>query len=74
MKSTKSKKEPEVSFYTDKKGKKKWRFCYRDYDSLGNRKEKSGQGFTSENAAIRALLQVKTEIVNGNVKKWKLIN
>ena len=68
-KSTKSRKEPEVSSYTNKKGEKKWRFRHRYYDSLGNRKEKSSQGFPSENAAIRALLQVKSEIANGNAKK-----
>ncbi|MCM3791058.1 Arm DNA-binding domain-containing protein [Domibacillus indicus] len=68
-KSKKSKKEPEVSFYTNKKGEKKCRFRHRYYDSLGYRKEKPGQGFSSENAAIQALLQVKTEIANDNVKK-----
>lgn len=68
-KSTKSKKEPEVSWYTDKKGEKKWRFRHRYYDSLGKRREKSGQGYSSENAAIRALLKVKTDLVNGNVER-----
>lgn len=68
-KSTKSRKEPEVSFYTDKKGEKKWKFRHRYYDSLGNRKEKSSQGFPSENAAIRALLKVKTELIHGSVKQ-----
>jgi integrase len=69
MEKIRSKKEPEVYYYFDRNNKKKWCFRHRYYDSLGNRREKSGQGFDSENVCIRALLEVKTAIVNGDTRQ-----
>ncbi|KEZ51355.1 tyrosine-type recombinase/integrase [Metabacillus indicus] len=69
MKLHKTKKDSELFFYHNVKGIKLWCYRHRYYDHLGKRKEKSKQGFTSENEAYRALLEVKTGILNGDVKR-----
>jgi len=63
------KNEPEVFWYLNIKGEKLWGFRHRYYDSLGDRREKSKQGLKSENIAIRALLEIKTDLINGDIKK-----
>ncbi len=65
----KSKKDPELFHYKNTKGEKLWCYRHRYYDQLGKRKEKSKQGFKTENEAYRALLSVKTGILNGEVKR-----
>lgn len=69
MELQKSKKDKELFFYINAKGQKQWCYRHRYYDSLGKRREKSKQGFKSENEAYRALLEVKTNILNGAVKQ-----
>ncbi|MCY7669592.1 site-specific integrase, partial [Bacillus safensis] len=69
MKSEKSKKDDHLFSYYNAKKEKRWKYRFRYYDALGNRKEASGQGFTSENAAYRELLKVKSAVVNGEVKQ-----
>lgn len=64
-----SKKEPEVLSYFNAKNENLWGFRHRYYDSLGDRREKSGQGLPSENIAIRKLLEAKTDLINGNHSK-----
>lgn len=59
------KSEPEVFWYLNAKGEKLWGFRHRYYDDFGKRREKSAQGLTSENIAIRKLLEVKTDLLNG---------
>ncbi len=61
------KNEPEVFWYLNAKKEKLWGYRYRYYDSIGKRREKSKQGLASENIAIRGLLEVKTDLVNGNI-------
>lgn len=56
-------------YYKNAKGEKLWCYRHRYYDALGKRKEKSKQGFTSEKEAYRALLEVKTGVLNGDVKR-----
>lgn len=68
MKLYKSKKDSDLFYYFNKKNEKFWCYRYRYYDALGNRKEKSKQGFKKENDAFRALLEVKTSIINGDTK------
>jgi len=68
MKLYKSKKDNDLFYYFNKKNEKFWCYRYRYYDALGNRKEKSKQGFKKENDAFRALLEVKTSIINGDTK------
>ena len=51
------------------KREKLWGFRHRYYDALGKRREKPKQGLASENIAIRELLKVKTDLINGNVKR-----
>lgn len=63
------KSEPEVFWYQNTKGEKLWGYRHRYYDVLGKRREKSKQGLLSENIAIRGLLEVKTDLINGNTKK-----
>lgn len=65
----KTKKDPDLYYYFNSKNIKMWCFRYRYYDALGKRKEKSKQGFETENAAYRALLQVKQDILDGEVRK-----
>jgi integrase len=74
MKMIKSKKDPDLYYYHNAKNVKMWCYRYRYYDVLGKRKEKSKQGFETENAAYRALLQVKQDILNGEVKKVDFSN
>ncbi|MEK5070308.1 tyrosine-type recombinase/integrase [Sporosarcina sp. FSL K6-1508] len=62
-------KEPEVFWYLNAKGEKLWGYRHRYYDALKNRREKPKQGLASENIAIRELLKVKTDLINGNVKR-----
>jgi len=65
----KTKKDPELYYYFNAKKEKLWCFRHRYYDALGKRREKSKQGFKKENEAYRALLEVKSNILNGDVKK-----
>ncbi|GGJ51383.1 tyrosine-type recombinase/integrase [Virgibacillus salexigens] len=69
MKLYNSKKDKDLYYYFNSQKEKLWCYRHRYYDALGKRKEKYKQGFKSENAAYRALLEVKTAIVNGDVKK-----
>lgn len=74
MKLNKSKKDPELFYYSNAKNEKRWCFRHRYYDSLGNRREKAKQGFTTENEAYRELLEVKSSILNGEIKKVEQSN
>lgn len=65
----KSKKDEELFYYFNAKNEKHWSYRHRYYDTFGNRREKSKQGFKNENDAYRALLEVKNSIINGNVKQ-----
>lgn len=69
MKLYKTKKDKDLFYYLNAKGDKRWCYRYRYYDALGNRKEKSEQGFQSEKEAYKALLEVKASIVNGDIKQ-----
>jgi len=62
-------KEPAVFWYLNAKGVKLWGFRHKYYDAFGRRQEKPKQGLASENIAIRELLKVKTDLINGNVKR-----
>ncbi|MGE7977308.1 tyrosine-type recombinase/integrase [Psychrobacillus sp. NPDC093200] len=63
------KKDPELYYYFNTKDEKRFAYRHRYYDSLGNRREKQKQGFKSENEAYRGLLEVRTKIINGDVKQ-----
>ncbi|KAB2334298.1 tyrosine-type recombinase/integrase [Bacillus mesophilum] len=69
MKLIKSKKDKDLYSYYNAKKEKLWCYRYKYYDVLGKRKEKYKQGFTSENEAYRALLEVKAGVINGEVKR-----
>lgn len=68
MKYTKSKKHEYVYSYDTKSGKK-WTYRYRYYNSLGERKEASKRGFSSEKAAYKELLQVQVKSADGRTKE-----
>ncbi|MGE7940667.1 tyrosine-type recombinase/integrase [Lysinibacillus xylanilyticus] len=65
-KMNRSKKDNDLFWYIDTDETKKYAFRHRYYDVLGKRKEKTGQGFTTETAAFRKLLEVKSQLLNGN--------
>src|SRR5690625_3709903 len=65
----KTKRDSELYYYYNAKKEKRWMFRHRFYDSYGNRREKSKQGFKYENGAYRELLEVRTSILNGDVKQ-----
>lgn len=69
MKQYKTKKDSELYYYFNANKEKRWIFRHRYYDSLGLRRERSRQGFTSENKAYKALLEVKSTILNGGIKQ-----
>ena len=56
-----SKKEPNVYRYTKNTGEQLWGYRYKYYDALNRRREVKRHGFSSENDAIRSLLQIKVE-------------
>lgn len=68
MKYVKSIKEPELFHYTNANGVKLWMFRHRYYDATGKRKEKKRSGFTTEKAALKALLEVKAQTLRGETK------
>ncbi|WP_342432641.1 tyrosine-type recombinase/integrase [Neobacillus sp. FSL H8-0543] len=69
MEMHKSKKDNDLYYYSNSKGEKMWSYRYRYYDALGKRREKSKQGFKTEKDAYRALLEVKANVLNGEVKQ-----
>jgi integrase len=69
-----SKKDNDLYYYFNAKNEKMWCYRYRYYDALGKRREKSKQGFSSEKEAYRALLEVKANIVSGEVKQVEYAN
>lgn len=74
MKLYNSKKDKELYYYFNAKKEQLWCYRHRYYDALGKRKEKYKQGFQTENAAYRELLEVKTAILNGDVKQVEKSN
>lgn len=66
---TYSKKEPEVFSYLNVKGEKLWGFRHRYYDALGKRREKGQQGLATEKTALRNLLEVKSDLINGHLNR-----
>lgn len=46
-----------------------WMYRHKYYDNMGKRKEKKKSGFTSEKAALRSLLEVKTATLRGETKQ-----
>lgn len=69
MKLLKSKKDNDLYYYLNSKKEKLWCYRHRYYDALGKRKEKSKQGFKTEKDALKALLEVKANVLNGEVKR-----
>lgn len=66
-----SQKEREVFSYCYATGEIRW--CYRHrYYANGVRKEKNKNGFKTEKAAIRSLLEVKAALSNGHAKSIEL--
>lgn len=65
IKLNKTKKEG-IYWYKDKSGKKLYAYRYKYYDVLKKRREKSKQGFKTELEAERALVEIKSEILEGN--------
>ncbi|RLL47824.1 site-specific integrase [Oceanobacillus piezotolerans] len=74
MKLQKSKKDNEVFYYHNSKKEKLWCYRHRYYDTWGKRREKSKQGFKTERQAIRALIEVKANILDGNSKQVEYSN
>lgn len=61
------KKDKDLYWYIDSTGKKLFAYRYRYYDVLGIRREKSKQGLATEAIAYRKLLEVKSQILDGNI-------
>lgn len=69
MKLFKSSKEKEVYYYFDSQGNKKWMFRHRYNDAITNKcKEKKRIAFETEKAAIKALIEMKAQLLRGEVK------
>lgn len=60
-------KKDNIYWYKDGKTKK-YAFRYRFYDQDGKRREKSRQGFLTERDAELALIELKSEILKGNLQ------
>lgn len=74
MKYYKSKKDPELYYSINEKDEQRWMFRHKYYDSLGKRKEKKKRGFLTEKEAYQALLEVKTNTLNGATKQVEYSN
>lgn len=62
-------KENEIYYYLLKSGEKRWMYRHKYKDIYGERKEKKKSSFKTENAAIRGLLEVKADLLNGHHNK-----
>ncbi|GIN96114.1 hypothetical protein J6TS1_19840 [Siminovitchia terrae] len=69
MKLHKTETDPEIYYYFLKNGDKRYQYRHKYYDALGKRKEKKKSGFDTEKAALKELLQVKADLLSGQVKK-----
>lgn len=65
----KSKKDKDLYWYTTKKGEKLWMYRHKYEDTLGNRREKKKSSFKSEDAALKALLKIKADLLDGKHKQ-----
>jgi len=65
----KTKKDPEIYYYFNKKKEKLWLYRHKYYDALGKRKEKKKSGFKTEKEAMRSLLEIKASLLNGQTKQ-----
>lgn len=61
--------DDEIYYYFLKNGDKRFMYRHKYYDVLGKRKEKKKSGFRTEKEALRSLLQVKADLLDGQVKK-----
>ncbi len=59
-------KENEVYYYFTKSGQKRYMYRHKYYNALGKRKEKKKSGFKTEEDAVRDLLKVKVDLMDGN--------
>ncbi|MGN8647931.1 tyrosine-type recombinase/integrase [Gracilibacillus sp. HCP3S3_G5_1] len=69
MKLYKSKIDDEIYYYFLKNGEKRFMYRHKYHDALGKRKEKKKSGFKTEKETLKALLEVKSAILNGQVKQ-----
>lgn len=74
MKLHKSKKDPELYYYYNTKGEKRWMFRHKYYNQFGKRKEKKRQGFHTEKEALRSLIEIKADTIRGAVKSVEFSN
>ncbi|MFJ9462112.1 tyrosine-type recombinase/integrase [Viridibacillus arvi] len=65
----KTAKDKDLFWYKDSEGKKKFAYRYRYYNTLGERKEKSKQGFDTEKKALQALAKLKAQVLDGNLQQ-----
>jgi len=65
----KKKEEKEVQKYKLKNGEVRYRYRYKYYDVNGKRREKKESSFKTEKEAEKALLHVKADVLNGNLKQ-----
>nr|GGG85089.1 site-specific integrase [Virgibacillus oceani] len=70
----KSKKDPELYYYFNTKGDKRWMFRHKYYDEFGIRQEKKQQGFHTEKEAHKVLLKIKVETLRGATKQVQFSN
>jgi integrase len=61
----KSKKDPELYYYFNAKGEKRWMFRHKYYNQFGVRDEVKRQGFHTEKEAHKALLKIKVDTISG---------
>ncbi len=65
----KTKVDEELYYYFLKNGEKRWMYRHKYYDALGERQEKKKSSFKTEKAGLKALLEVKASLLDGQVKK-----
>lgn len=73
LKLNKSKKDPELYYYFNAKGEKKWMYRHKYYNQYGKRKEKK-ERYNTEKEAYQALLNIKVDTIRGATKPVEFSN
>lgn len=62
-------KERNIYFYFLSNGKKRFMYRYRYYDNSGKRREVKRSGFESEKKALRSLIELQADLLDGNMQR-----
>src|SRR5699024_2867184 len=62
-------KKRNIYFYFLSNGKKRFMYRYRYYDNSGKRREVKRSGLESEKKALRSLIELQADLLDGNMQR-----